>query len=63
MRLLIDSQGLAPDPEAGRKVVGEIVLAMRLDLLRSSNLDYRSFQYADVTDKKSIETCRPQRLG
>ena len=52
VRLVIASQGQAPDHEAGRRAVGEIVLAMRRDLLGSSKLDYQSFQYVDVYDKK-----------
>ena len=32
----------------GRKVVGEVVLAMRRDLLQKTNLDYTAFRYTDV---------------
>jgi hypothetical protein len=52
VRLVIDARGTAPDPEAGRKVVGEIVLAMRRDLLRKTKLDYSAFQYTDVYENK-----------
>jgi hypothetical protein len=38
--LVIEAQGSAPDPEAGRRAVGEVVLAMRRDLLRKTRLDY-----------------------
>jgi hypothetical protein len=48
VRLVIKSQGSTPEVEAGRKAVGEIVLAMRRDLLRKTTLDYRAFQYTDV---------------
>ena len=48
IRLVIDGQGKAPDPEAGRKAVGEIVLAMRRDLLKKTSLPYTAFRYTDV---------------
>ena len=52
VRLVIESRGKAPDPEAGRRAVGEIVLAMRRDLLGKTKLDYTAFQYTDVHDKE-----------
>jgi len=48
VRLVIDSRGSDPDPEIGRKTVGEIILAMRRDLLHKTALDYRAFRYTDV---------------
>lgn len=48
VRLVIDSKGKDPDPEIGRKVVGNIVLAMRKDLNGKSKLDYTDFRYTDV---------------
>lgn len=48
VRLVIDSQGKDPDPELGRKVVGNIVLAMRKDLNGKTNLNYTDFRYTDV---------------
>ena len=52
--LVINSRGSEPDAAAGRKAVGEIVLAMRRDLLQKTNLDYTAFQYIDVIpDKKA----------
>jgi|ERR1700722_17128569 len=48
VRLVIDARGSTPDREAGRKAVGEIVLAMRRDLLRKTTLNYTAFQYIDV---------------
>jgi hypothetical protein len=48
----VDNRGAPPDPETGRRVVGEIVLAMRRDLLRKSRLDYAAFQYVDVYETK-----------
>jgi len=48
VRLVIEARGTAPNPEAGRKAVGEIVLAMRRDLLHKTALNYRAFQYTDV---------------
>lgn len=46
--LVIASRGTEPDPEAGRKAVGEIVLAMRRDLLKKTALSHDSFRYTDV---------------
>ena len=50
VRLVIANRGGMPDREAGRKAVGEIVLAMRRDLLRKTDLDYTAFQYIDVRE-------------
>ncbi len=52
VRLVIDSKGSEPDPDAGRKAVGEIVLAMRRDLLHKTDLDYTAFRYIDVIERK-----------
>jgi hypothetical protein len=46
--LVIASRGAAPDPEAGRMAVGEIVVAMRQDLLKNTSLSHSSFRYTDV---------------
>jgi len=51
VRLVIEGQGSPPDRKAGREAVGNIVLAMRRDLLRKTGLDYNAFQYTDVLDK------------
>jgi len=48
VKLVIDSKGKEPDPELGRKVVGNIVLAMRKDLNGKTNLNYTDFRYTDV---------------
>lgn len=48
--LVIESKGAPPNSNAGRKVVGEIVLEMRKDLLRKTSLDYTDFVYTDVHD-------------
>ena len=48
VKLVIDSKGNDPDQEAGRKAVGDIVLAMRKDLLEKTNLTYKEFVYTDV---------------
>jgi hypothetical protein len=50
VHLVIDGRGSPPDPEAGRKAVGEIVLAMRRDLLHKTNPSYRAFRYTDVVE-------------
>jgi hypothetical protein len=52
VRLVIDSRGATPDREVGRRAVGEIVLAMRRDLLKKTRLDYTDFQYVDVLEDK-----------
>ena len=48
VRLVIDSQGKAPDPVEGRKAIGNIVIAMRNDLHGKTNLTYEAFRYTDV---------------
>lgn len=52
VRLVIDGQGATPDPEIGRKAVGQVVLSMRRDLLRKTKLDYAAFRYTDVYETK-----------
>ncbi|MGH8803207.1 MAG: hypothetical protein ACREXN_00480 [Polaromonas sp.] len=52
IRLVIVSHGASPDPEAGRQAVGEVVLAMRRDLLKDTNLSYTSFRYTDVLERR-----------
>jgi len=48
VQLVIDGQGKAPDPEAGRKAVGNIVVAMRKDLRGKTSLNHNAFRYTDV---------------
>lgn len=50
VRLVIDSKGQAPDSKKGRKAVGEIVRAMRKDLLGKTTLSFNDFVYTDVID-------------
>ncbi len=50
INLVLESRGQQPNPEAGRKVVGEIVLAMRKDLLGKTDLDFNDFRYTDVIE-------------
>lgn len=50
VKLVIDSRGKAPDPESGRKAVGDIALKMRKDLLGKTKLDFKDFQYTDVIE-------------
>ena len=52
IQLVIDSQGKTPDKEEGRKAVGNIVLAMRKDLLGRTKLAYSDFQYTSVHMEK-----------
>jgi hypothetical protein len=46
--LLIEEKGKAPDPEKGRRVIGNIILEMRKDLIGKTNLRYKDFRYTDV---------------
>ena len=46
--LLMDLKGADPDPLKGRKVVGNIILQMRKDLLGKTKLKYEAFRYTDV---------------
>ena len=50
VRLIIESRGEKPDQEAGRKAVGNIVLAIRKDLLGETKLDFNDFVYTDVIE-------------
>jgi hypothetical protein len=50
IRLVIISHGKNPNPEEGRKAIGNIVLAMRKDLLGKTKLDYSDFQYTDIIE-------------
>jgi signal recognition particle GTPase len=50
VRLVVEGRGAAPDAEAGRQAVGNVVLAMRRDLLRTTKLGYDSFRYTDVLE-------------
>ena len=50
VQLVIDGRGETPEPEAGRRAVGDIVLAVRRDLLEKTSLDFTAFRYTDVHD-------------
>ena len=50
IELVISERGKNPDPEKGRKAVGNIVLEMRRDLLGKTQLTYKDFRYTDVVD-------------
>lgn len=52
VRLVIMSKKSAPDPDEGRKAIGNIILAMRRDLLVQTKLDYNDFVYTDVIEDK-----------
>ena len=49
--MLIEEQGQAPDPEKGRKVIGNIILEMRKDLFGKTDLNFEDFRYTDVIDR------------
>lgn len=48
--LIRGSRGHAPNPAEGRRAIGEVVLAMRRDLLGKTRLDSLAFQYTDVQE-------------
>jgi hypothetical protein len=48
IKLVVDSRGQQPNLHAGRQAVGNIVLAMRKDLLGKTNLSFDDFLYTDV---------------
>ncbi len=50
VQLVIDSRGKEPDPEKGKKAVGNIVLEMRKDLLGKTKLTTNDFRYTDVIE-------------
>jgi hypothetical protein len=50
IELAISEKGKDPEPEKGRKVVGNIVLEMRKDLLGKTKLNPKDFRYIDVID-------------
>jgi len=50
--LVINEKGNNPNPETGRKIIGNIVLEMRKDLLGNTHLNSKDFRYIDVIDKK-----------
>ncbi|MEE9431892.1 MAG: hypothetical protein V3V16_12665 [Melioribacteraceae bacterium] len=52
IRLLIEENGNAPNPEKGREIIGTIILKMRKDLLGKTELTYKDFRYTDVIDRK-----------
>lgn len=48
IQLLIEEKGQAPDPEKGRRIIGNIILEMRKDLIGKTELTYKDFRYTDV---------------
>ena len=51
VNLLISERDKTPDQEKGKKVIGDIILAMRKDLAGKTKLKYSDFRYTDVLDK------------
>ncbi len=47
-RILIEESGKTPNQQRGRKVVGNIILEMRKDLIGKTSLSYQDFHYTDV---------------
>lgn len=50
VQLVIDSRGKEPEPEKGKKAVGNIVFEMRKDLLGKTELTTNDFRYTDVIE-------------
>lgn len=48
--LLILERGKKPNKQDGDKVVGDIILSMRKDLLGKTNLTHKDFHYTDVIE-------------
>jgi hypothetical protein len=48
VQLVIDAKGKQPNPEEGLEAIGNIVLAMRKDLLGKTTLSNKDFRYTDV---------------
>jgi hypothetical protein len=55
IKMVIDNQGKDPDITAGRKAIGNIVLAMRKDLLGKTKLEFFDFQYTSVHSDRRIQ--------
>lgn len=51
VQLIIDLKGKRPKSDIGLKVVGQIVLEMRKDLLGKTELKSKDFRYTDVLEK------------
>lgn len=57
VRIVIEHQGKTPDPKVGQQAIGNIVVAMRRDLMKKgTTLSYDAFQYTDVVDRATIST-------
>jgi len=50
VQLVISSRGKEPEPEKGKRAVGNIVLEMRKDLSGKTNLKSEDFRYTDVIE-------------
>ncbi len=48
--LLMKQKGKVIEPETGRKIIGNIILEMRKDLLGKTNLTCKDFRYTDVIE-------------
>lgn len=50
VQLVINSKGKEPEPEKGKKAIGNIVFEMRKDLAGKTNLTPEDFRYTDVIE-------------
>ncbi len=47
-----EEEGKAPNIEKGRQAIGNVILSMRKDLLGTTSLSHRDFEYTDVIERK-----------
>ena len=48
IKLIVEAKGKEPDKKSGKKLVGNIILEMRKDLLKKTKLSHEDFIYTDV---------------
>ncbi|KMQ85229.1 hypothetical protein RF55_16338 [Lasius niger] len=64
VRIVIERQGKTPDPKVGRQAIGNIVVAMRRDLMKKgTSLSYDAFRYTDVLDSDELNAKRPDEAS
>ena len=51
IKLLIEEEGKAPNPIKGKQLVGEVILAMRKDLMGKTKLTPNDFGYTSVMNR------------
>lgn len=51
VELVKRNEGQRPNPEEGQQAIGNIILAMRKDLLGKTNLTFKDFQFTNVINR------------